>query len=285
MTTLQSTFNPLFVGEQIKELIPQRSPIMMVDTLYESTSEEAITGLTIKEDNLFCKNGKFTEPGLIEHIAQSASAFAGYQARIEGKPAPIGYIGEIKKFHLISFPKTGSSLTTHIKVMGIVGNVTLLQAETTCKNETVCTTGLKIAIEDGNGSKASNISTVEHNSSKYFDLLAQKQESDGEIVSTVKLNPNCEVYRGHFPNDPVCPGVCNLNMLRECIEHYTNTKLTISDIKQCRYTALITPIKHSVLYFKASVSPMEDGFSVQGTVYNETETFIDIKLTLCKTNV
>jgi len=138
----------LFVDEQIKELIPQRSPILMVDTLFESTVDEALTGLTIKEGNLFCKDGKFTEPGLIEHIAQSASAFAGYSYRLQGKPAPVGYIGEIKKFHLSKLPSEGSTLLTHIKIMGVVDNISLLQAEVKCGEELICTTNLKIAIED-----------------------------------------------------------------------------------------------------------------------------------------
>ena len=86
---------PLFTGEDIKKLIPQRPPIMMVDTFWEATDTDARTGLTIQHDNYFVQNGKFREPGLIEHIAQSASAFAGYGYFKQGKPAPIGYIGEI----------------------------------------------------------------------------------------------------------------------------------------------------------------------------------------------
>lgn len=138
----------LFADEQIKELIPQRSPILMVDTFYKATADEAYTGLTIKEDNLFLSDGKFTEPGLIEHIAQSASAFAGYTARMQGKQAPIGYIGEIKKFNLVKLPNCGDSLNTYIRIVSVVGNVSLLQAETKVGEDTVCTTNMKIAIEE-----------------------------------------------------------------------------------------------------------------------------------------
>lgn len=137
----------LFVNEQIKELIPQRSPIMMVDTLYSATETEAVTGLTIAKDNLFCIDDKFTEPGLIEHIAQSASALAGYAARLQGKPAPVGFIGEVKKFHLVKFPSAGDTLTTHLNIISVVGNISMLQAETKIGDDVVCTVGLKIAIE------------------------------------------------------------------------------------------------------------------------------------------
>ena len=51
-----STTNPLFQGEGIKELIPQRYPIIMVDTFYDATEMECNTGLTILDDNIFCEN-------------------------------------------------------------------------------------------------------------------------------------------------------------------------------------------------------------------------------------
>ena len=100
------TEQTIFAGEQIKELIPQRSPILMVDKIYNVTADEADSELTLSEDNLFLSDKKFTEPGLIEHIAQSASAFAGFTARMQGNSAPVGYIGEIKKFNLVSLPTT-----------------------------------------------------------------------------------------------------------------------------------------------------------------------------------
>jgi predicted hotdog family 3-hydroxylacyl-ACP dehydratase len=45
----------------------------------------------------------FSPSGFDEHIAQSASAFAGHTAKKNGKPVPIGFIGEVKKFKKQSF--------------------------------------------------------------------------------------------------------------------------------------------------------------------------------------
>jgi len=114
----------------------------------------------------------------------------------------------------------------------------------------------------------------------YFTLLNKQQKDDGSILFTVKLNPDCEVYKGHFPGNPVSPGVCNLQMLKECIEAHTEKSLTISDIKQCRYTSIITPLNQSVLFFNATIADAENGFLVQGTVYDEQSTYIEIKFQL-----
>jgi predicted hotdog family 3-hydroxylacyl-ACP dehydratase len=134
-------------GEGIKELIPQREPIIMVDAFYGATESEADTELVVSDDNLFCSEGCFTEPGLVEHIAQSASAFAGYKAKVENRPAPIGFIGEVKKFHIHFLPRTGDRLYTHICILSEVLGVSLLTGETRVNGEIAAQCRMKIFIK------------------------------------------------------------------------------------------------------------------------------------------
>jgi len=138
----------LLKGEQIKEFIPQREPIVMVDTLYSIAETGCTTGLTILSDNLFCEQGFFTEPGLIEHIAQSASVFAGYIAKDNGKPAPIGFIGDVKKHETVELPKVGDELVTTIKILSEVMNITLLAAETKVGDRMIAGCQMKIFIKE-----------------------------------------------------------------------------------------------------------------------------------------
>jgi len=135
-------------GEAIKELIPQRDPMIMIDTFYDATESEADTGFTIAEDNLFCCEGLFEEPGLIEHIAQSASAFAGYKARIANQPTPLGFIGEAKKLRIHFLPKVGDALLTHIRILTEVQGISLLTAETKVNGEVAIQCQMKIYIEN-----------------------------------------------------------------------------------------------------------------------------------------
>lgn len=136
----------LFEGENIKKLLPQRNPILMVDTLYSADDVEGVAGLTVQDDNFFCEDGIFTEPGLIEHIAQSASAFVGYKALQNGADTPVGYIGEVKKFRLMKLPEAGSRLVTRIHIMSEVMNITLFSAETTADGQVVATCQMKLSV-------------------------------------------------------------------------------------------------------------------------------------------
>lgn len=140
---------PLYEGEGIKELIPQRAPIMMVETFYEANETDCLTGLTIVSDNIFCENGELLEPGLIEHIAQSASAHAGYKEKLKGTEVPpVGYIGEIKKFKLVRRPKVGEEVRTSIHIASEVMNVSLIKTESKVGEEIVATCQMKIFIRE-----------------------------------------------------------------------------------------------------------------------------------------
>lgn len=139
----------LYQGEEIKLLIPQRDPIMMVDALVDVEGDVCHTQLTVREQNFFIEEDDrlMSEPGLIEHIAQSASAMAGYRSVSKGEPAPVGYIGEVKKFHCYHRPAIGDVLETTITMGAEVNGVTLISGETRVGEAVVADTQMKIFIE------------------------------------------------------------------------------------------------------------------------------------------
>lgn len=139
---------PLLKDEELFQLIPQRAPIVMVDALYEASSDGAHTGLTVKSDNLFCRNGMLEEPGLIEHIAQSAAAFAGYETYCKGLPPKLGFIGEVKKMRITRLPRVEDMLHTYLYIIGEAAGVTLVSAETKVNDETVAVGQMKIFIKE-----------------------------------------------------------------------------------------------------------------------------------------
>ncbi len=120
----------------------------MVDVVWSADEQSADTGLTIQEDNIFVKDGLFREPGLIEHIAQSAAAFAGYGAFVRGEEPKLGFIGEIKDCVFNLMPPVGSELRTHIQLVTVIGGIRLINAEVRLKDELVATCVMKFFLKD-----------------------------------------------------------------------------------------------------------------------------------------
>lgn len=138
----------LYQNEELFKLMPQRDPIVMVDKIIDAEDNVAHTGLSVSAQNYFIEeDGLMAEPGLIEHIAQSASAFKGHLALLAGEPLPIGYIGEVKKFHCYVRPAVGDELVTTIQLGSEVNGVTLMTGETRCGDTLVADTQMKIFVE------------------------------------------------------------------------------------------------------------------------------------------
>lgn len=132
----------------IKQLIPQRDPIVEVDELLEASETEAVTRLTVREDNYFVHSGVLQEPGLIEHMAQSAAAFAGNATFLRNEPPHLGFIGEIKRCRIMQLPIVGSVMTTTVSLVSEIAGVSLVKIAIACDSNPVAECQMKIFLKE-----------------------------------------------------------------------------------------------------------------------------------------
>ncbi len=132
----------------IEELLPHRHPFIMVDKLTSCSEYLATTEMTVKENNLFCSGGYFSEAGLLENMAQTCAARLGYKSLIKKTPVKIGIIGAVKDFLVFFRPKPGDRLVTGITIDHEVFNAILLHAEVSCQGKTAATCHMKLFLTD-----------------------------------------------------------------------------------------------------------------------------------------
>jgi len=112
--------------EDILLLIPQRPPFVMVDKLLSSDENSTQTVFRVNEENVLVMEGELSEAGLMENIAQTAAARAGYMAMMENKPVAVGYIGSVKNLEIFDLPKINDELVTEVKIENHVFDVTVI---------------------------------------------------------------------------------------------------------------------------------------------------------------
>lgn len=120
----------------------------MIDKLLYCGENISRTGLLIRSDNIFVQNGELREPGLVENIAQTAAARAGYMSQLENKPVLAGYIGSVKNLEIFSLPKTGDELVTEITIEKQIFDVTLVTGKITCDGRVLGQCEMKIFIKN-----------------------------------------------------------------------------------------------------------------------------------------
>ena len=135
----------------VNKLIPQGSPMLMVDSLLEHEGYRTLSGFTIGDENIFVERNKFTEAGIIENMAQTAALHTGWLAMNErdvdeGFKPPIGVIGSVKNFKLFRLPEVNSLLETEIIIQTEIFNATVVNARTRSGKEILAEAELKIFI-------------------------------------------------------------------------------------------------------------------------------------------
>ncbi len=131
----------------ITDYIPQRPPMVMVGKLLIAEGRRTVTSLLIKEDNLFCTEGVFTEPGLIENMAQTAAAGAGYRARSASQPPSPGFIGGIRNLRISSLPLAGDEILTEAVVEHEILEATVVKTKIFLHNQVIAECELKIFLQ------------------------------------------------------------------------------------------------------------------------------------------
>lgn len=127
--------------------IPQRSPFVMVDNLVEASAQGATTQFEVLGDNVLVQDEFFSEAGLVENVAQTAAAQAGYYAYVHKQPAPMGFIANVKDLKVYKLPQVGSLLTTTVKVVNQVFDMTLCLGEVKSKDEVVCQCEIRVFVK------------------------------------------------------------------------------------------------------------------------------------------
>ncbi len=104
--------------------------------------------------------------------------------------------------------------------------------------------------------------------------------SDGHNLNTkVKLNLDHEVYRGHFPNQPIVPGVIQLQIVKEILETSLNVDLIMVYIIQAKYLIPIVPQEYPGLEIKINIKNTDEkSIKVDAFIGIENIVFTKVKL-------
>ena len=132
----------------ILDLIPQRPPVVCVDELIGLTEKGAISRFSIPASHYFVKNEKMTAAGLLENVAQTAAARAGYLALESGEAVSLGFIASFKNVMCHRFPHVDNSIETHIQFEQTVLNMSIFIAQIYCDQKELLTCEIRILIGD-----------------------------------------------------------------------------------------------------------------------------------------
>mgnify|MGYP001567113752 CR=1 FL=1 len=110
-----------------------------------------------------------------------------------------------------------------------------------------------------------------------FFKITDVQNGEKYTVS-IEMNPKHDIYNGHFPGNPITPGVCLTQMVKETVEHITNKKLQMVKGDNLKFTAILNPEVNRNVTMSLSIKIKDDGlFQADSVISAETTNFFIFK--------
>lgn len=114
----------------------------------------------------------------------------------------------------------------------------------------------------------------------YYTIEGTSHTEDNTYVFHIRLNPECTVYQGHFPGEPVSPGVCNIQMLKELAEQAVGKALFMSNLNLCRLTTLVTPQAHPAMSAILTLEEKDGSYKMRATLGKDNDIYLEMKAEL-----
>lgn len=94
----------------------------------------------------------------------------------------------------------------------------------------------------------------------FFTISSIQKENDSFKIM-LELNASHKIFAGHFPGQPVVPGACMLQMVKEITEIILNKSVQLIKADSLKFLQLINPNEHKILQMALICNLSEDGIA------------------------
>lgn len=106
----------------------------------------------------------------------------------------------------------------------------------------------------------------------FYKVLSEEKTGDSKYNITILINEKHDVFKGHFPGNPIMPGVCMIQIIKELTAAITKSTLIIQTLSNVKFMALINPEVTPELRLELEITTTEEDLvKVKNTTYfNDT---------------
>lgn len=102
----------------------------------------------------------------------------------------------------------------------------------------------------------------------FYKVEQVEKVSEGKYNAIVYLNREHDVFNGHFPGNPVTPGVCMMQIIKELSQEIVESSLLMISSSNVKFMALINPDVNPRLRLELEISgDVNTEIKVKNTTY------------------
>ena len=103
-----------------------------------------------------------------------------------------------------------------------------------------------------------------------FFTINDTESSATEIWAAISINADHKIFEGHFPNQPVVPGVCMMQMIKEIVEHVLGKQTNLTKAADMKFLAVINPQVNNNVQATIKYTAEENGaINIVASIYKD----------------
>ncbi len=111
----------------------------------------------------------------------------------------------------------------------------------------------------------------------FYALNSFSIPETGKVQAEVGLNAAHAIFKGHFPNSPVLPGVCLIQISKEVLEKSLDATTQLVQSSQVKFLAVVDPTVNAVLQIALDTKEQDGLISVNAAISAGEKVFFKFK--------
>ncbi len=108
--------------------------------------------------------------------------------------------------------------------------------------------------------------------------IVETENSLGKCLTSINLIKESDIFEGHFPGNPITPGVVIIAIAREILEKAVGHKLFIKTVLSVKYISVLSPQNTSAVYFDMTYDLVGNQIKTKVIVKDDTTIFVRMSL-------
>ena len=105
--------------------------------------------------------------------------------------------------------------------------------------------------------------------SSFFKIKKIDKKNSINFEVKLEINKDDAVFEGHFPKQPIVPGVYSITMVKEVVEYVLQEKLTLNKAKDIKFFVPIIPDKNQFLNLILEIKYQDGSYTLKAILLDD----------------
>ena len=111
----------------------------------------------------------------------------------------------------------------------------------------------------------------------FYTLESVTKTDPAKLTAEVILNAGHAIFKGHFEQMPIVPGVCQTQMIKELLQQELGSNLMMVKGSNIKFMGMIIPQQHPKITIEIDYSHAGNIYTAEAKIVHENTTFTKFK--------